>query len=199
MFQLIKENWFLIPAAILILAVCIFFIHKYRKAAREKKERYERQLKDQALNEALRNNMARHDTFGWSGQAMPMEQAAKDGQGAGHRQGPVVLHLVVKGRPDKSYVLNLQDPIRLGGEPKGNDIVLEGGQVAPQHCEIFRYQGHVYIRDLASGRPTVLKRRDRQTQVGGAGVQIMSGDRLLIGGIQAQIALLDHIGKAVEG
>ena len=198
MSQLIKENWFLIPAAILILAGALFLLQKHRKTAREKKEQYERQLKDQVLNEALRNNMARH-TASRSGQATPMEQAVQSGQRASLRQGPVVLHLVVKGRPDKDYVLNLQDPICLGREPQGKGIVLEGEQVAPRHCEIFLYQGHVYIRDLASGRPTVLKRKERQTQVGGNGVQVMTGDRLLIGGIQAQIALMDHMGKVVEG
>lgn len=199
MLRLFKENWYLIPIAILILAGFFFFIHRHRKAAREKKERDERQLKDQVLNEALRNNMARHNAFGQSGQAGPMEREAVGGQKETIRQGLFFVHLVVKGKPDKSYVLNLQDPIRLGRAPQGNDIVLEGEQVAPQQCEIFPYQDHIYIRDLASGSPAVLKRKNQQTQVGSAGIRVMTGDRLLVGGIQMQISLIDYVGNEIEG
>ena len=79
MSQLIKENWFLIPAAILILAGALFLLQKHRKTAREKKEQYERQLKDQVLNEALRNNMARPPVG--PGRRCPWSRRCKAGRG----------------------------------------------------------------------------------------------------------------------
>ncbi len=199
MFRLIKENWYLIPVVILILAGLFFIVHRHRKAAREKKERYERQIKDQVLNEALRNNMARHNAFSKSSPAVPMEQEMPGRQKEGDRQGLIFLRLVVKEEQEKSYVLNLQDPIRLGRAPQGNDIVLEGGQVALQHCVFFLYQGHVYVRALSADSLTVLKRKAQQTQVGSTGVQVMTGDRLLIGGIRTWITLMDHVGNEIEG
>ena len=64
--------------------------------------------------------------------------------------------------------------------------------VSAKHCVLFLYQGGVYLGDLNSRNGTWLRRGLRTRRVTGA-VPVVSGDRLLIGGLslRAEIFTMD--------
>lgn len=194
MIQLLKDNWYVILAGLSLLVSISRFLLKRRNARREREEQAQRQLKDQALNEALKNSMARRNTFSQS-QAAPMGQA---GEKRGEK-GPVLVRLLVGGTKPESYVLNLENHVYLGRSPSENDIVLNGEYVAPRQCDLFLYQGHAFVRNLEQDNPVVLRRGKKQVRVEGGIVQLMTGDQLIVGYQKIGITLMDYLGKELPG
>ena len=82
MLDIIKEKWYFAVAAALLLLV-IVIVNRYLKKHREKKEQYQKRLKEQALSEALKNSRGRKNVFVQNNQAAPIEM-----ENSGNRQSP---------------------------------------------------------------------------------------------------------------
>ena len=195
MIHFLKEKWYYAAAALALLLVLVL-VSRYLKKRKEKKEQYQKILKDQALSESLKNSRSRKNVFSQGSQAEPlkMEEAAaqKKETAAG---GRVIVQLSVMGAKSDSYMLNPEDHVLLGSREGMNDIVLPGEDVAPQQCDIFLCQGQVYVRSLDPGYPVVLQRKRLKTIVGEQAVKLLTGDGLRVGASHIVVSLMDYKGK----
>ena len=196
MLDIIKEKWYFAAIAVVLLALFLI-ANRFFKKQKEKKERYKKQLKEQALSEALKNSRGRKNVFVQGNQAVPIEMAGsreKQENAPGNR---LVVQLSIVGQKAGNYVLNPEDHIRLGSEAGKNDIVLAGEKVAPCQCDIFLYKDQVYVKNMNSGYPVELRRKVRQTSVGDKAIRVLTGDQLRIGSHTVQISLMDYKGNLV--
>lgn len=194
----LKENWYFLLFAIVALIITLKIIFQKRKESREREEQYQKKLKDQVLNEALKNSMAKHNSFAQTSQAAPVEQENPNNRQISVEQGLIMMRLVVTGERKESFVLSPKDGILLG-RAKNNNIVLSNEFVANHQCEIFMYQGHTYVRNLCLDNQIILRRKSQQTLVGKNGVQLQTGDQLMIGYYGIQVAFTDYVGKEIQG
>ncbi|RKJ02690.1 FHA domain-containing protein [bacterium D16-54] len=196
MLDIIKEKWYFAAAAVVLLAV-ILIANRYLKKYKEKKEQYQKRLKEQALSEALKNSRGRKNVFAQNNQAAPME-TANPGEGQETVPGGrLVVQLSLVGQKSGSYVLNPEDHILLGSSEDGNDIVLPGKDVAPKQCDIFQYKDQVYVKSLDLSFPVELRRKVRQTAVTNKAIRVLTGDQIRIGVHIIQISLMDYKGNLI--
>lgn len=196
MLDIIKEKWYFAVAAVALLAV-ILIANRYLKKYKEKKEQYQKRLKEQALSEALKNNRGRKNVFAQNNQAAPMEMANPGDRQETVPGGRLVVQLSLAGQKSGNYVLNPEDHILLGSSADGNDIVLPGKDVAPKQCDIFQYKDQVYVKSLDLSFPVELRRKARQTAVADKAIRMLTGDQIRIGVHIIQISLMDYKGNLI--
>lgn len=194
MIQFFKDKWYY-GAAALVLLLILVLVSRYMGKRKEKRAQYQKILKDQALNEALKNSRSRKNVFSTGSPAEPMKTGGTDGKKENAVNGWVVLQLSVMGAKAASYMLNPEDHVLLGSRGGMNDILLPGEGVAPQQCDIFLYQGQVYVKSLNPGYPVVLRRKRLRTIVGEQAVKLLTGDQLRIGASHVMVSLMDYKGK----
>ncbi|MGL5436045.1 MAG: hypothetical protein ACRDBO_11680 [Lachnospiraceae bacterium] len=194
MLQLLKEYWYLAAGAILLLLSLLHILLKYQKKKKEQQESYQKKLKNQVLNEAIKNSSVNHDMFRQKETQHPISFDAKGKSIELYKDGNTVLRLSITGKAKNDYVVNPEKHIFLGGQPGKNDILLEGEHIASQHLEVFRYEQQVYIRNLYPDWPAHLKRKGSQTVVGTRGICISTGDQISLGEYRIGVELLDYTG-----
>ncbi len=198
MLTIIKTYW---PLALAIAAAAIAVLAIILKLVRRKKEEraaYEARLKDQVLNEALKNSLGKRSPFQKQDSARPLEAAAGPAQKqAVAEEGKIVVKLTVTGRRSANYVVNPEKDVLVGSREGGCDVVLSEQGVEARHCSIFSYKGGVYIRNLSSSGETILKRKSQSTRVSDKGIRVFTGDMVQIGVCRIQITLMDYIGNVI--
>lgn len=100
----------------------------------------------------------------------------------------IMLYLKWKDSEKQGYVFDLENPVFIGRDLEANQICVREETVSARHCVFYLYQGTVYLGDLHSRNGTWLRRGFRKQQVSGA-CPVVSGDRLLIGGISVTAAI----------
>lgn len=88
----------------------------------------------------------------------------------------------------RKHVLNPEQVIRIGSKLNENDILVSDADDV--QCEIFLYDGQVWIREVGSQRKTILKRRKNRAYVTQNGVKLLSGDCIFVGNIYFEVALI---------
>lgn len=194
MIQFLKERWYYVAAAAVLLILFVLISH-YLKKWKEKRTQYRTLLKDQALNEALKNSRSRKNVFSENGQAMPMELEQKTKKKETMMGSRTVIQLSVMGAKQQNYMLNPEDHILLGNQEGMNDIVLPGEDMAPQQCEIFLYHEQVYVRNLNPDYMVILQRKKQKTAVVDKAVRLLTGDQMRIGTCHVQVFLMDYKGQ----
>lgn len=197
MLQKIQEHWYFAAAGAAVVVLLLLF-HKWKSQQKKKKEQYEKRMKDQALNEALKNNFGRRNAFRQSQSATPLEQQDVE-KTENDSQGLIVMKLQVLGKDKKSYVVSPEEHVLLGSTEGMNDVVLNDKNIAPQQCDIFLHKEHVYVRNLNLERRMVLTRKGGQMELGEQGVQVLTGDILYMGNSRIQITLMDYMGNTIAG
>lgn len=198
MLSFLKTYWYLIFVAVSSLISLVRVILNKRKKAKEENEEYQKKLKNEALNEALKNSIAHHNAFSKEKQATPIGGTNSNEQQENMRQGLLLMRVMLMS-DGSSYVVSLQERVSLGSAAGQNDIVLQGETVAPHQCEYFMYQGHVFVRNLSPGNPVILRRKKNQASVDERGIQILTGDEMIIGGYRIQITFMDYVGNTILG
>ncbi len=199
MIQVWKENWYFAAAGAVLLIVGLLAVNRFLKDRKQKKEQYTKRMKDQVLNEALKNNLGRRNAFKKPDQAVPLEEERQQNPEESVRNGQIVMKLTVTGAKTESYVVNPEEHVLLGSADGMNDIILKDRNIAQQQCDIFLYKNSVYVRSLNDGFQMALRRRSSQTPVGGKGIRILTGDQILMGNYRIQVTLMDYVGNVISG
>lgn len=209
MIQMVKDNWYLVAVgAALVLVTALLVSRLIQKRKQEKKE-YIQRMKDQALNEALKNNLGRRNAFKKPEQAVPLESSDENAGREKGRTGQILMKLTVTGRPEtkisvtgartENYVVNPEEHVLIGSAVGMNDIILNDKGIAQQHCDFFSYKSHVYVRNLNPACPMMLSRKSNHTKVGEKGVRVLTGDELSVGSSRIEITLIDYVGNVILG
>lgn len=197
MLQLLSVYWYFFAAVAAVLLMIVRIIWKTLMKRRETKEEYQKRLKQQALDEAIKNGGKWQDPFQRQQVRNPVGQESLGGETNVLNNGTIILRLTILGDKKKDYVVNPERHIFMGSQSGGNDILLTGEGVAPRHCELFRYEQRVYIRNICPAWKAVLKRKTKQISIGENGVQVQTGDQILLGQYRIQIELLNHTGNTI--
>lgn len=197
MLQNIQEHWYVAAAGAAIVVFLLLF-HNWKSQRKKKKEQYDQRMKDQALNEALKNNLGRRNAFRQSQAATPLEQQEMPQKETDSR-GLMVMKLQLLGREKKSYVVSPQEHILIGSAEGMNDVVLNDQNIAPQQCDIFLHKEHVYIHNLNLDRHMLLTRRGGRMELGEQSVQLLTGDIIYMGNSRLQVTLMDYMGNTIAG
>lgn len=195
MIQILKDNWYFVIAGAAVLLAAALFLNRQSQKRKREKEQYNRRMKDQVLNEALKNNLGSRNVFKEPNQVVPLEQ--RDSRRGD--KGRIVLKLTVTGGQRQSYVVNPEEHVLIGSAKGMNDIILEDKGAARQHCDIFLYQDHIYVRNLNPAYRMLLKRKNNQLPVEDRGVKLLTGDRILIGKSRIEVTLMDYAGNTISG
>lgn len=198
MIQLLLKYRYFLAAGVVVVLLLILFQNK-RKEKNQKKETYEKRVKDQILNEALKNNFGRRNAFKEADKAEPMESCMDLRKSDTEKRGSIVMKLSVVGDQTKSYVINPEKHVLIGRAEGLNDIVLNGENIARQHCDVFMYENRVYVKNLDSSYPMALSRKSSRTMVEKQEIRVMTGDIILIGGYKIHVTLTDYMGNIIAG
>lgn len=209
MIQLLKDNWYIVAAGAVLLLAAALLINRLVQKRKQEKKQYTQRMKDQVLNEALKNNLGRRNAFKTPEQAVPLESAGTNAGKEQVRTGQILLKLTVTRMPaskvpvtgtkPENYVVNPEEHVLLGSAAGMNDIILNDKGIAQQHCDFFSYKEHVYVRNLNPAYQMVLSRKSSHTLVGEAGVRILTGDELSMGSSRIEITLIDYVGNVISG
>ncbi|MDD3253290.1 MAG: FHA domain-containing protein [Lachnospiraceae bacterium] len=198
MIHLLRGNWYLVVAAAVVLGSLILLNRSVQKK-KKREEQYAYRVKDQVLNEALKNNLGRRNAFNASSQAAPLEDELNEKHEDQIRKGQIVLKLTVTGAKTQNYVVNPEEHILVGSAEGMNDIVLKDKNIAQQQCDIFLHEHGVYIRNLNLNYSTILKRKGNQIRIEEKGVRILSRDQIILGNCKIQVMLMDYVGNIIPG
>lgn len=167
----------------MVVSGFLFFL-KLSRRKRQEKEAYEEQLKNQALNETLKNSLAKTEPSAENKTYIKLREP--------------VVKLTINRKNKESYVVNPKDHIFIGSNKTVNKIVISDPACCDRHCELFFHQGRVCLRNVQAEKPTVLKRGSKKTEVTQKGILLYTGDCFFIGKCQIQVTLLDYTGKPVD-
>lgn len=179
-------------------AVSVFlFLLKLLRQKRQEKEAYEEQIKNQALNQALKNSLIKKEqpADNISDSLKKMENGKKRNS---IKATEPVVKLTINGTSQGSYIVNPKERIFIGSNEKLNKIVISDPACCDRHCELFFHQGRICLRNVQADRSTVLKRRNKKTEVSQKGILLYTGDCFFIGKCQIQVTLLDYTGKPID-
>lgn len=193
----IQEYWYLAAAGATLVVFLLLFYY-WRNKKKQKKEAYEQRLKDEALNEALKNSLGKRNEFLKSQAVTPLEQYKKT-KSEPDAKGLIVMKLEVMGKKKQSYVVSPEDHIFLGNEATVNDVILDDRNIAAKQCDIFLYDNHVYIHNLHSQNRMLLIRKGSRMELKEQSVQLITGDNIYVGHHRIQITLMDYMGNTILG
>ncbi len=88
----------------------------------------------------------------------------------------------------RKHMMSLEKNIRIGSDGEGNSIVVGG--VGSCQCELFRYRSDAYIRDVGAQRMTILQRKKQKVYVERNGIQLRTGDRVILGNVFFDITII---------
>lgn len=88
----------------------------------------------------------------------------------------------------KKHVLNARRVISIGSRRDGNSIVVP--DVAEYQCQIFCYQNGIFLREVAGNNLTVLQRGKKRAYAQSKGIQLKSGDRIILNQVYFDVMLL---------
>lgn len=113
-------------------------------------------------------------------------------QDSGDEGGNTMVRLVERTELSvRKFLLNPSKVIRIGSDIQKNDIVVLAEDVAPRQCEIFSAKNKVYIRNLAPGNGTVVKRKKEKAIVDERGIRLLSDDTVILGRVSYDITIVD--------
>ena len=104
MIQYLKDKWYLILAAVILVAVFIV-VQNIMKKRKIKREQYEQRLKDQVLSEALKNSRTSKNVFVTGTQAAPLDIETVPGRTEGARGGKIVVQFADSAEKTQLYVV----------------------------------------------------------------------------------------------
>lgn len=198
MLTIIKTYWPLALAVAAAAIAAVIIIFKLIRIKKKEKTAYEARLKDQVLNEALKNSLGKQNVIRGQGSARPLETDVRATQKpAAAEEGKIVVKLTVTGKRPANYVVNPEKDVVIGSREGGSEIVLPEKGIGPRHCSIFSYKGGIYIRNLSGSYETILKRKNKSTSVSDKGIRVFTGDIIQIGVCRIQITLMDYIGNVI--
>lgn len=188
MIEVLKGNWPLAmgAAAFCVLLICIWTLIGRRRA---EKKRDEKRLKDQVLNQAIRNSLGKEQTSGeWMESTGVLTYA---------KESAVVVRLAVMGRKGGSYVVNPDREVVIGKSPGPGGIVLSAPGVGERHCCLFASRGAVYMKSLDASLRTEIRRGFYRTPAGMKGIRLYTNDLVCAGSLKIRITLMDHTGHVI--
>lgn len=152
---------------VVILVIVVIVRHKVKKGRLEKRQdaAYEL-LKEEALDYVLKNG---------SDAVFRMDQK-------------IMMHVKSK-EINVDTVFDPQENVVIG-RSKDSTIAINSPVISSHHCQLSLSDGKVYVKDLGSSNGTVLKHGLKKTYIdSSSSVEIISGDKIIIGGICFKIEL----------
>lgn len=190
---MLTSDKMLIIAGIIILVIILGKMRAKQAKEKELKMIAEDKLRDEALNQALANDLCEGSAMNATIETLPYEVDYHQGQreSSNLKEEKIMLQITACSKLSKrKFMIELRDRVKIG-KAKENPIVVKGQNVLPVQCEIFDYRHDVYVRDY-SERGTLLIRKRQQVAIGHKGIRMKTGDKLIIENTTLEVTILGH-------
>lgn len=184
--ELLKAYWHFIAVAVITALFLLTLSRRRNKKRRQEEEITQKQRRDEALTEALRNPRVRERTPVRPG---PVEITWEDKTIRSGKTKPelMVELLELSAFSRRKYIFHAGTPISMGSGAD-NQIALPREGVAKRHCEIFADGSRLGVRSV-NGARTALKRGKNAIPVDEDGVYLKNGDRIQFGSAEVEFRL----------
>lgn len=99
-----------------------------------------------------------------------------------------MLYLKWKDGEKQGFVFDPEHSVRIGRDPRNNEICIREGEVSSSHCVLYLYQGNVFLKDLNSSNGTWIRQGLFRRRVQGV-CPVYSGDKIIVGDITIRVAI----------
>lgn len=148
----------IVVLAVAVTAVCLYAAVSSRAAEKEKMyDAAYKIMKEECLNQSIRVHRPK--------------------EGADLK---IMLYLKWKDTQKQGYVFHTERAIRIGRNPKVNDICIRENSVSDTHCMLYNHQGQIVLEDLNSKNGTYIRRGLKKQLVQGR-QYVYSGDQIVVG------------------
>lgn len=181
---------------VLIEAVVIIFLiisnirlNKKNKGNDKVLTVYKEKLREDELDEAIKNPYYKQDKSEADWKKTPYEVEFKDEEDV-RTADAVCVHLQCTGRlVTKKYLINISDELYLG-RSKNNGVIFDEEDVDQRQIHFVRKSGELYIANVSADVPVVFVRKDSRYELTDVLVKVNDGDELLFKESRIVISLI---------
>lgn len=118
-----------------------------------------------------------------------LDYVLKNGSDSAFRMDKKIMMHVKSKEISVDTVFDPQEKVVLG-RSKDSTIAINSPVISSHHCQLELADGKVFLKDLGSSNGTVLKHGLKKIHMdSGSSVEVISGDKIIIGGICFEIEL----------
>lgn len=188
------ENKIVMATVVAFLLSCVsILILKKRAKKKQLRQLAEDRKRDEMLDVVLLN--AQKGNAQAVAESIPYEvDYMKGGKEStdfsGKKNNQVMIHLVEHNElSQRKHIISPGKGICIGSSAEGNVIVIS--EISAHQCEIFKYKGKIYLRDIGEKHITVLKRKKKMVYAEENGIRLQTGDKIILGKIYFDVAIIE--------
>ena len=192
---MIQTKFLVIGGGTLLIAVILFLVTKWKKKYDKKRElkiHAEDRLREEMLDHVILNA---EDRGGEKTESVPYDvdyskhtlNLSKEKR-IDHMSETMIQLTEHSELSSRKHVLNPRQVIRIGSGINRNDIVVQ--HIDEVQCEIFLYRAQIWIRNLGMREQVILKRKKKKAYITRNGVQLYSGDVIILGDIYIDVIII---------
>lgn len=169
----------LVEAAVIIfLIISNVRLNKKNKGDNRVLTVYKEKLREDELDEAIKNPYFKQDKSELDWKKTPYEVEFNDEKDI-RTADAVCIHLQCIGRlVTKKYIININDELYLG-RSKNNGVVFDEQDIDQKQIHFVRKLGELYIANVSVDVPVVFVRKDSRYELTDVLVKVNDGDELL--------------------
>jgi len=189
----LKENCIIIIVAIVLLLSISIALLKKRVKKKQLRQLAEDRKRDEMLDVVLLNSQT--GSVQTTVESIPYEvdymKGGRESKSCNNKKGSQVMLQMVEHSElsQRKHIISPDKGICIGSSAEGNAIVIS--ELCAHQCEIFKYDGKIYLRDIGEKHITVLKRKKKMVYAEGNGIRLHTGDRIILGKTYFDVAIID--------
>jgi len=195
--KILQSPIFIIVCTVASVLLVIFLITRLIKKKKKEKELValaEDKFRDEILTKNLTNkknqNSIRQNTPIPYKIEYSEKTSDKETLSAERFSGIMVQIIEDRDLSIRKYILNPENTILIGKIYGENTISVKDAIVDIGQCEIFAENNILFARDRFSSNATLLKRKKNSTVLTAEGIQVISGDKIIIGSVTFTIKII---------
>ncbi|MDD6327669.1 MAG: hypothetical protein Q4D54_06240 [Eubacteriales bacterium] len=188
--QLLYILIMLVEAAIIVFLIALNVkLNKKNKANNKMLGNYMDKLREDELDEKMRNEYYPQNKFESDFKNIPYETIYEDEKDV-RTLDAICVHLACISRvATRKYIINVTDELYLG-RAKTNGVVFEEQDVDQKHIHFLRKDGNLFVQNVSESMPAIFVRKDVKYELTESYVQLNDGDELLFDSSRVMITLL---------
>lgn len=169
----------LVEAAVIIfLIIWNVKLNKRNKTNDKVLTVYKEKLREDELDEAIKNPYYKQDKSENDWKKVPYEVEFRDEENV-RTTDAVCVHLQCTGRlVTKKYIINIHDELYLG-RSKSNGVIFDEEDVDQTQIHFVRKSGELYISNVSEDVPVVFVRKDSRYELTDVLVKVNDADEIL--------------------
>ena len=188
--QLLYIIIMVVAAAIIVgLIITNVKLHKKNKSNTEMLYTYKEKLREDELDDNIRNEYYKQDKYENDWKNIPYETTFEEEQEVRTRDAVCVHFECISRVATRKYLVNVTDELYLG-RAKTNGIVFDEQDVDQKHIHFLRQKGKLYVQCISDKMPVIFVRQDSRYELTDSLVMVNDGDQLVFKDSRVVITLI---------